>query len=190
MGHQLVMTLESRKMEDIITKCPRVNKPDSLNFLFTDQTKTRLYKDFSDKMIEALETLPITFNVHNFGLRKSDFFKNENLVSNYTLLSTNIDDNGVEYVSSTEHKKYPFYTVQFHPEKNLYKFHLPIIPHSNDALEMANLMAEKLVKEAKLNSNSFDSYQEMVSAMAEGSGFDKVHVDGLDETYYFKFAYP
>ena len=190
MGHQLIMTIESRKMDIIIKSSPRMDLPDSLNFLFTDKSNTRLFQDFSDEFMKALETLPLTYNAHNYALWKSEFYKYDNLVSNYTILSTNIDDNGVEYVSSTEHKKYPFYTVQFHPEVSISKFNEPTVPHSSEAIDLAYLMAEKLVNEAKLNSNSFSNYQEMVSATVEGSGFDEIVMEKLTETTYFKYAFP
>ena len=167
MGHQLILTLESKNTKDIIDECPREGEPDSLNFLFRNQSETKLFQDYSDELIRAIQTLPVTYNSHKFGLLISDFYKYDNLVSNYTILSTNIDNNGVEYVSVTEHKKYPFYTVQFHPECNLFKFNDIGVPHSSEAMEMARLMSETLVKEARLNSNSFASYQEMVSATVQ-----------------------
>ena len=35
------------------------------------------------------------------------------------VLSTNVGRNGTEFVSSMEHKTYPIYATQFHPEKVL-----------------------------------------------------------------------
>ena len=188
-GHQLLMLLESKDKE-IITKCPRVYLPDSLNFKFIDQLQTKMYHDFPDELIIAAETQPITYNIHGLGIKTTDFYKNDNLLANYTLLSTNIDDNDNEYISSTEHKKYPFYTVQYHPERNIFKFDKSNIPHSQEAIELASLLAEKFVTEAKGNMNHFDTYSETIFASVEKTGYDEIDIDILDDTCYFKYAFP
>jgi anthranilate/para-aminobenzoate synthase component II len=40
----------------------------------------------------------------------------------------------IEFVSSIEHKVYPFFGVQFHPEKNAFEWKIESIPHSADAV--------------------------------------------------------
>lgn len=35
----------------------------------------------------------------------------------FRILGTNIDRDGLEFISAMEHTKYPFYATQFHPEK-------------------------------------------------------------------------
>ena len=52
--------------------------------------------------------------------------------------------NGVEYVSSAEHKTYPFSATQWHPEKPPYEFGMQEIPHSLDAI----LVSQHLVRGA------------------------------------------
>jgi gamma-glutamyl hydrolase len=49
------------------------------------------------------------------------------------VLSVN-EHNGSEFISSFEHKKYPFYGVQFHPEKNAFEWNIASIPHSAEAI--------------------------------------------------------
>lgn len=47
------------------------------------------------------------------------FFKeNKKLMKNFNILSLNEDHEGNVFISSAEHKSYPIYGVQFHPEKN------------------------------------------------------------------------
>ena len=47
-------------------------------------------------------------------------------------LSTNIDEDGLEFISTLEAKTYPFYATQFHPEKNTFEWapKYPGIPHT------------------------------------------------------------
>jgi gamma-glutamyl hydrolase len=36
----------------------------------------------------------------------------------FRVIATNKDENGIKFISIVESKLYPFYGVQFHPEKN------------------------------------------------------------------------
>lgn len=44
------------------------------------------------------------------------------MADEYNVLATSFDKNGLEYISAIEDKNYPFYGVQFHPEKNVYEW--------------------------------------------------------------------
>ena len=50
----------------------------------------------------------------------------------WTILATNTDKDGLEFISALEAKDYPFYATQFHPEKIAYEWApgKPTIPHS------------------------------------------------------------
>lgn len=43
--------------------------------------------------------------------------ENQLLNSSFQILSTNFDRKGVEFVSTAEHKRFPFYAIQWHAEK-------------------------------------------------------------------------
>jgi anthranilate/para-aminobenzoate synthase component II len=62
------------------------------------------------------------------------------------ILSVN-KHNGSEFISSFEHKKYPFYGVQFHPEKNAFEWKIESIPHSADAILVEQFYGNFLVNE-------------------------------------------
>lgn len=188
-GHQLMMMLESGD-HHIIRSDDRMWLSDFLNLNFLDQKSTKMFYDFSDELILALETEPITYNIHYFGIHLSDFNSNKNLSSHYRVLSTNIDDSGVEYVSATEHVEFPFYTVQFHPERNLFLYDMPNTPHSQHARELATKLADRLVSEAKMSMNNFEDYNEMVGLLVETTGTDEMDLEEYDEYYYFKVDYP
>ena len=57
-----------------------------------------------------------------FGLPPSHYEKYPILKENFNILTTAKDRNGVEYVSSAEHKRYPFFATQWHPEKPPFEF--------------------------------------------------------------------
>jgi len=69
--------------------------------------------------------------------------------TNYTSLSINYDgSSGVKYISSMEHKTYPFFGVQFHPEKIMYEWTTKEkIPHSPDAVIASQYFATFFVNQ-------------------------------------------
>jgi anthranilate/para-aminobenzoate synthase component II len=64
------------------------------------------------------------------------------------------EHNGTEFISSFEHKNYPFYGVQFHPEKNAFEWKFEAIPHSALSILAAQFYSNFLVNEGKLTRNS------------------------------------
>lgn len=59
----------------------------------------------------------LAYNHHKFGIDPSLFKDNEYMRENYRMIATSIGEDGNEYVAAYEHLNYPFYGVQFHPEK-------------------------------------------------------------------------
>lgn len=70
------------------------------------------------------------------------------------ILAKNKDKNGVEYISAIKYKKYPFYGVQFHPEKPIYEWLDETIPHSFDAIKMSTQLSNVFVNECRRNNNT------------------------------------
>ena len=63
-------------------------------------------------------------------------------------MSLNHDINGLEFISSIEQKNYPFYGVQFHPEKNIYEWvEGKNIPHGINATKVSQFFADFFVEE-------------------------------------------
>ncbi|XP_057795984.1 gamma-glutamyl hydrolase 2-like isoform X5 [Salvia miltiorrhiza] len=57
------------------------------------------------------------------------------------------------YVSTVQARRYPVTGVQFHPEKNSFEWGLQGIPHSEDAVQVTQHIANFLVREARMSSN-------------------------------------
>jgi gamma-glutamyl hydrolase len=78
------------------------------------------------------------------------------LDSEWRAMSVNRDLNGFEFISTIEHRDYPFYGVQFHPEKNLYEWvRNKNISHTSGAIKSAQYFAQFFVDEARKSTNSF-----------------------------------
>lgn len=71
-------------------------------------------------------------------------------------MSVNSDWNGLEFISTIEHRQYPFYGVQFHPEKNLYEWvRNKNISHTAHAIEASQYFAQFFVNEARKSDHRF-----------------------------------
>lgn len=63
-------------------------------------------------------------------------------------MSLNHDRQGIEFISTLEHKSLPFYGIQFHPEKNIYEWVTEKnIPHGSKATQAAQYFANFFVNE-------------------------------------------
>jgi len=68
----------------------------------------------------------------------------------WRVTAVNKDRQGLEFVSSFEHKQYPIYGVQFHPEKNAYEWKVTSkIPHTAKAISVGQYFANFFINEGK-----------------------------------------
>jgi gamma-glutamyl hydrolase len=58
-------------------------------------------------------------------------------------------------------RRYPIFGVQWHPEKNGFEWRVnTTIPHTKDAVEVMQYMANFLTDQARQNKNHFDSLED------------------------------
>lgn len=118
---------------------------------------SRLFQNAPSNIMKILKTENVTPNFHMY-CATSDILASSGLNKTWRVLSINQDWNGLEFVSTIEHVKYPFYGVQFHPEKNLYEFvRNKNISHTADAVTYAQYFADFLLSEARKSTNDFSS---------------------------------
>lgn len=121
----------------------------------SDFRTSRLFKSASDDIIDILKTEDVTSNFHHYCTTEKNL-TDFGLDANWRVLSTNYDWNGFKFISSIEHRFYPFYGVQFHPEKNIYEW-VPDrnITHTANAIKASQYFAQFFVEETRKNFNSF-----------------------------------
>jgi gamma-glutamyl hydrolase len=69
------------------------------------------------------------------------------------ILAKNKDKQGLEYVSAIKYKHYPFYGVQFHPEKPNFEWLDDTIPHNELAINASTQLSNFFINEARKNHN-------------------------------------
>ena len=127
---------------------------------------SRMFRDIPKDLAKFLSEAPTTANFHNWSVTVKAFKENKNLSQFFNILSTNNDRNGIEFLSTIEAKKYPFYGTQWHPEKNSFEWPLwENIPHQAMSIKVAQYMSNFFVNEARYSKHKFPTIEEEQSAL-------------------------
>ena len=123
--------------------------------------ESTMFDSANDRVREIASTQNVTFNHHRNGIEPERFLANDDLNSMFVITSVNKDLNGRPFVSSFEARDieaYPFYAVQWHPEKNAHEYgtipgtdkpKVASVNHSVTAVVVGEKMARVLVTEAR-----------------------------------------
>ena len=125
LGHQLLQIIVTgAHFGDILVETDAVSHPTTLNF--TEAAKaSRMWGALFEERPTLVDKLSspawnISMENHEFGMPVENYGRASKwpaLAANFDVLTTTVDRGGVEYVSTIEHKKYPFFGTQWHPEK-------------------------------------------------------------------------
>jgi gamma-glutamyl hydrolase len=118
-----------------------------------DPRDSVLHGDLPDKLRNDLESFKICYDTHHDGIRPELFEKYEEL-RQYSVLATAVDRNGEKYVAAYEHKEYPIFCVQYHPEKAPYvSIEKTNIPKCIQAIDLATYYSNFFARECMRNTN-------------------------------------
>ena len=98
-----------------------------------------LYVD--EQVYKAVTEHNITLNNHFQGIRPDTFQRDPVLPRYWRMTSMNYDGRGVPFVSTLEPinaTAWPWYGVQYHPEKNAFEYGIVMSESKNDAVAMEN----------------------------------------------------
>ncbi|CAG9861991.1 unnamed protein product [Phyllotreta striolata] len=120
-----------------------------------DYRNSRLYSPLPLELLDVLTGENVTYNSHHFCLTESGLAR-RGIASDWHVLSTNTDAAGLKFISSMEHREYPFYGTQFHPEKNNFEFKPDEgFAHSLRSVLVSQYFADFFVSEARKNDHRF-----------------------------------
>ncbi|XP_049618546.1 gamma-glutamyl hydrolase isoform X1 [Syngnathus scovelli] len=158
LGMQLLTVLVSG--HNLLTRATAVNVALPLN-LTQAAFSSRMFDGFPKELMKALQREPLTGHFHHYGLAVKAFKQNKDLMDFFSLVSTNVGENGVNFISTIEGKKFPFYGVQWHPEVNRFQWdHTLSFPHSPHAVQLSSLLAQFFVNEGRRSLHKFDDFKE------------------------------
>lgn len=163
LGLQEMTTWPLNPRKNLLSNCSGTGGV-SLPLNFTKQARhSKLYGKAPSNIIKILSKERITPNFHEYCLSMATYNENEALEQFYHVTSTNTDSKGLEFVSSFEAKNYPFFGIQWHPEKINF-VHSPLITYSLHnslhGVQVSQFCANFLVEEARKNKNAFKSIEE------------------------------
>ncbi|KAL3733911.1 hypothetical protein ACJRO7_023288 [Eucalyptus globulus] len=115
----------------------------TLQFMRNTNVEGTVFQRFQPDLLKKLSTDCLVMqNHHNTDL--TNFFK---------VLTTSTDGDNKVYVSTDEAHSYPVTAFQWHPEKNAFEWGLSMIPLSDDAIQVTQLVANFFVSEARKSIN-------------------------------------
>nr|AIG55950.1 secreted protein [Achlya hypogyna] len=160
LGFEWLLQLTAGARDILDTTLDAMNLSSPLNF--TAAASSSRIVSFAPSVFAALADGERTMNNHKKGMSSPRFAAAPALTSFFDVLATSKDRTGVEYVAMIEAKKYPFYGVQFHPEKHAYELGtyadgLPYeaIDHGYEAIAAGQAFSHFFVGEARKNNHSF-----------------------------------
>ncbi|OQS05514.1 gamma-glutamyl hydrolase [Thraustotheca clavata] len=170
LGFEWLVELTSAKGHDILSKVDALNL--SLPINYTENAKSSRLFAFKPDLYAPLTNKPLTINSHKYGITPSGFKSSLALSSFYNILATSVDRQGVEFIAAIEAMKYPFYGVQFHPEKNAYEFgklsngyFYDDINHGYEAIVAGQAFAHFFIAEARKNNHAFATLEKEHEAL-------------------------
>ncbi|XP_071446441.1 gamma-glutamyl hydrolase-like isoform X2 [Hetaerina americana] len=151
--------------------------------------ESRLFRNAPDDIVHLLRNKPMTANFHKFCVTEKSFVSS-GLNEQFKILALSNDFKNESFISAMEAKDFPFYGVQFHPEKNSYEWNTNLhgIPHSAEATRVGQYFGEFFVNEARKNGHSFSSPEvEAQSLIYNYQAFPTASVDSsFEQCYFFK----
>ncbi|CAH2091183.1 unnamed protein product [Euphydryas editha] len=159
LGFELLIFLASgRGKEENRIRCYSYsNVP--LNFT-QDYRSSKMFKGTPSDIIEILKTKNVTVNSHQFCIVDENL-NSHNLTHDWLVTSHSNDDHSVEFIASIEHKRYPFYGIQFHPEKSAFEWkRSKKYAHSFEAIKANRYFMDFFVQECRKSQHSFASASE------------------------------
>ncbi|KAL1462750.1 hypothetical protein WDU94_014562 [Cyamophila willieti] len=187
LGFQLLLYTSNNENE-LRTRCDCFYENLALEFMPSFR-QSLLYSRAPIHVLQELATSHITHNWHMWCITPSNFTDN-GLAKEWKVLSTNSNNRGLKFISSVEHKVYPFAGIQFHPEKNAYEWKLTQDnPHTRIAIENARYFFDWLVSQASGSHHSFETEEEEKAALIYNYCPEyTAYIPGIgyDQTYLFK----
>ena len=140
--------------------------------------KGRIFKHQPKKQARKMTTMPLTYQSHYWSLLP------ENLDDQFLLIATNIAPTGEEFVSMYEHKEFPIWGVQWHPEKPAFEFgkgEKAYFSHNFDAIELGNYVVQYFVEESRKHENRWTLPLDLLSynfktKVLENESFSDIYI--------------
>ncbi|XP_068665086.1 gamma-glutamyl hydrolase 2-like isoform X2 [Aristolochia californica] len=157
----------------------------TLQFIKNINLEGTVFRRFSPDLLQKLSTECLVMQNHYYGVPPKKFDKYPALSKFFKILTTSADENSQIYVSTVQGHNYPVTGFQWHPEKNAFEWGKSMIPHTEEAVEVTQHVANFFISEArkslnrpptqKVLDNLIYNYSPTYCGKA-GKGYDEVYI--------------
>ncbi|XP_027339803.1 gamma-glutamyl hydrolase 2-like isoform X5 [Abrus precatorius] len=173
------------KDNNILEEFTASNQASTLQFVENASIEGTVFQRFPPDLLKKLGTDCLVMQNHRYGISPGKLLDNQKLSSFFEILTTCEDEDDKVYVSTVRSRNYPVTGFQWHPEKNAFEWGSPRIPHTEDAIQITQYVANFLVSEARRSLNR-PAAQELLENLIynysptycgkAGKGFDEVYI--------------
>ncbi|RZC74194.1 hypothetical protein C5167_049676 [Papaver somniferum] len=145
LGFELLSMVIS-KDTDILEKFSAHDHASTLQFIKPTNIEGTVFQRFPPELLQKLTTDCLAMQNHQYGVSPERFHENSALCSFFRVVTTCTDEDDQEYVSTVQARDYPVTAVQWHPEKNAFEWGYSTIPHSEDAIQVTQHVANYFIR--------------------------------------------
>ncbi|KAL0406718.1 UNVERIFIED_CONTAM: Gamma-glutamyl hydrolase 2 [Sesamum latifolium] len=184
LGFELLTMIVSED-NNILEQFSAADQASTLQFMENIDINGTVFQRFPPILLKKLSTECLVMQNHRYGISPEKFQKDKSLCSFFKILTTSVDEDDKVYVSTVQACRYPVTAVQWHPEKNAFEWGLSRIPHSEDAIQVTQHVANFFIREARMSinrppakkvlDNLIYNYSPTYCGKA-GRGFDEVYI--------------
>ncbi|XP_042037413.1 gamma-glutamyl hydrolase 2-like isoform X2 [Salvia splendens] len=184
LGFELLTMIVS-KDNNILERFSASDQASTLQFVENIDISGTVFQRFPPVLLNKLSTECIVMQNHKFGISPEKLQKTESLSSFFEILTTTADSDDKVYVSTAQAHRYPVTALQWHPEKNAFEWASSSIPHSEDAIQVTQNVANFFIREARLSTHRPPSQEVLDNLIYNysptycgkaGKGFDEVYI--------------
>eukprot|EP00355_Strombidium_rassoulzadegani_P009756 CAMPEP_0168622072 /NCGR_PEP_ID=MMETSP0449_2-20121227/8055_1 /TAXON_ID=1082188 /ORGANISM="Strombidium rassoulzadegani, Strain ras09" /LENGTH=182 /DNA_ID=CAMNT_0008663279 /DNA_START=435 /DNA_END=983 /DNA_ORIENTATION=- len=161
----------------------------TLNFsIASNLTNSLVFYDLNEDDEQLFASTPMTINLHDFAIDPSSLTRDKGLDDFWrvTSLSYMPDENRRPFIATMEARSYPFFSTQFHPEKASQQWGDDEgFNHSWDSIRLQGRFGKKLVRLARLNLNTFGTYEDLQPFLISNHPTVKSPQEGRGEIFVF-----
>ncbi|XP_017098152.2 gamma-glutamyl hydrolase [Drosophila bipectinata] len=159
LGFQLIL-IHACQMQKVRTDCANMQTAMPVH-LSKDYKNSQLFGKLPDIMAEKMGKEPCSCHHHHYCITKESL-ESCNLSNNWHPLATQKDPTGLEFITVLEHRRFPIFGCQFHPERAAFEQlfaseDLCQLGHSQLAIDLAQVLGTQFVKACRRNRNRFSS---------------------------------
>ncbi|XP_054814424.1 gamma-glutamyl hydrolase 2-like isoform X2 [Prosopis cineraria] len=143
LGFELITMIVSED-NNILEEVSATNQASTLQFAENATIDGTVFERFPAHLLKKLATDCLVMQNHHLGISPRRFLDNKKLSSFFEVLTTSKDEDKKDYVSTVRSWNYPVTGFQWHPEKNAFEWASPRIPHTEDAIQVTQYVANFL----------------------------------------------